>query len=466
LAKFATVKAIKDFVAASIKFLKVFREWDAVWQYRPNDPCFYHGVGYCANPDDIPAKGESPETHPTKWNIIGGAESGATFTPTPNRVTKFDPDSRLRSGGYAFEPDHVITKKEINRRVTTLQLYGKESLLMSNAGQILRRLRGFDLGVPYLSNLAEIYHFDTDALNQYQEPGVSITAEGDATRFVGKNDLLDGLPLVPAIVSFPPHEVVSKSILGNFSVTKNIPASENSTVEFWARLFAMNNNVLFRIGTPADTVVLLVGLGDPEYCAAGSDEDVEYCVPGEENIPYSTAKTMGSVLEHRTPNGVETIVLDATGTDPVYDVPAEIPYSLANPEDPEYSVACEHGALADIPEKEWLHVAVVNRKTVISVFITDKRFDFTKYSVADQPVTAVINETLDDFNLDELYIDGGAALDFEDFVENTRAKLPYAALSCREKWFVLEAEDVNKVKTNLFETQEFKTAVRAVINNL
>jgi hypothetical protein len=466
LARFPTVQAVKDFVRASIRFLKVFRQWDADWQYQPSDPCFYHGVGYCANPDNMPMQGESPETHPTKWNIIGGSESGATYTPTPNRVTKFDEDSRLHSGAEAVEPDHVIRKKELDLRVTTLQLYSERSLLMSNARQILRRQRGWDLGIPYLSLLSEIYHFDTDLLNQDQESAIAIAYENESPKIVGKEDMWGDLYLAPAIIGIPPYEIFSRSLFGTFKITRTIPASENCTIEFWARLLDTENSIPFRLKSATDEVRMFAGLTDPEYGIADPGDPV-YDQPELDDIPYSVARAAGSVLEHRTSNNeVSTIILDAMGMDPEYSQPEDIAYSIADGGDPDYSEATEHEALVDIKEKTWIHFAIVNTKTKISVFITDKCFDFLKTSFADQPVTIFINELMDVFNLDELFIDPATALDFSEFAGNTKTKIPYAALSHEEKWLILEAEDINKVKTNLFETDAFRTAVEAVVNDM
>jgi hypothetical protein len=470
LAKFATVKAIKDFIVASIKFLKVFRQWDPDWQYLASDPCFYHGVGYCANPDDVPVKGQSPESHPMKWNIIGGSDSGATYIPTPNRVTKFDEGARLRSGGPALEPYHVVRKRELNLRVTTLQLYSRKSLLVSNARQVLRRKRGWDLGIPYLSPASEVYHFDTDLLNQHQQSTILITQTGEPARLVGREDILDDrLPLLPAIEGIPPYEVLSRSLLGKFSIEKLFPASENCTVEFWARMIDVENSVLFRFGSDTDTVLLFVGLTDPEYDEAAAG-DPGYSLSEGGDPPYSAARTAGSVLEHRSVDGVvSAIMLDATGMDPEYDEPAagDIPYSVAaDADDPVYSVAKEHEALVEIKEESWIHMAIVNTASKISVFITDKRFDFLKSSLAVKSVNLKINELKNDLNLDELMLDPVTALDFPAFAENTEAGIPYAALSHEEKWFVLEAEDTDKVKTNLFDTDAFRAAVEAVISSM
>ena len=452
--------------SAAINILEAFHHWKGNYHYCPWDPCYQYGNFYCANPEDPPDIGESPESHPQKWNVIGGGESGATYIPTANRIAKFDPTARLRSGYEATELSHVIRKRELNLRVTSLQLYSNKSLLMSNAQQALRRQRGWDLGIPYLSPSSEVYHFDTDLLNQNQQSNVSIT--GDSLQLVGKEDLLDEFTLLAAIIGIPPYEVISKSLLGNCKITKNIPASERSTFEFWIRLLSTDNHVLFRIGTAADTVLMYVGLANPEYSEA-EPGDPAYSMEHDEDPQYSVSKIAGSILEHRTPDGSESVVmLDAQGMDPEYSAPApeENPYSVEVMGDPVYSVARNYGALVSINEDRWLHLAVVNTRQKLSVFITDKRFDFQKYSYDDLPMTAVFNENFDLLNIDEFLIDPVTDLVFSAFVENTEARLPYAALSHQEKWLVLEAEDTNKVKTNLFETDAFRTAVEAVVNNM
>jgi hypothetical protein len=450
---------------AAISILQAFHHWSENYQYSPADPCFYDGNFYYADETNIPIPGENPETHPLKWNAIGEG-AGATYIPTPNRVTKFDDSARLRSGYEAIEPYHVVRKRELNLRVTTLQLYSNKSLLMSNARQALRRQRGWDMGIPYPTQFSEVYHFDTDLLDQNQHSSISII--GDNLQLAGKDDILDKFTLFAAIVGIPPYEVISKSLLGNFKITKNIPASENSTVEFWIRPLTTDNHILFRIGTATDSVLMYVGLADPEY-SEPVPGDPHYSIAYDEDPEYCIAKVAGSILEHLTINGTESIVmLDAQGMDPEYSEAAsgDPPYNFAAFGDPIYSVATEYEAIVDIDENKWIHFAVVNTKQKLSVYINDKRFDFQKFSYDDMPVSAIFNENLGIFNIDELFIDSTIALGFPAFAENTIARLPYAALDHQEKWFILEAEDINKVKTNLFETDAFRAAVEAVINNI
>lgn len=418
MAKFATVRAIKGFVAASIRFLKAFRQWDPGWQYHPGDPCFYHGVGYCANPGDIPAAGESPESCPAKWNVIGGAESGATFTPTPNRVTKFDDDARLRSGGEAVDPDHVIRKRELNLRVTTLQLCSKKSLLMSNARQALRRQRGWDLGIPYLSPQSEVYHFDTDLLNQHQLSAISVEQEGEVS-------------LLPSsvILDYPPFEIISRSLYGKFSVNKIVPASESSTVEFWTRISDPVDLVLFQYGIQSDNIRLTIGKTDPEYSTAAPG-DILYCVSDSQDLNYSFPRAYGNSIVERITDGKIEII-------DVSDL--------------------------DIPTNTWIHIAVVNTQNAILLYVDNKSIAFEKSSTDAEEALLIINGRKCEFNLDELMIDPAIALSFDSFLLNTAKRIPYAALDYQQKWFVLEAEDAKKVKTNLFETDAFREAVLAIL---
>jgi hypothetical protein len=58
---------------SAIKVLQAFHFWHSDYKYKKGNPCYSNGKFYYANPDDLPAIGESPESHPSKWmTIIGG----------------------------------------------------------------------------------------------------------------------------------------------------------------------------------------------------------------------------------------------------------------------------------------------------------------------------------------------------------------------------------------------------------
>jgi hypothetical protein len=68
------------------------------------------------------------------------------------------------------------------------------------------------------------------------------------------------------------------------------------------------------------------------------------------------------------------------------------------------------------------------------------------------------------FNLDELSIVAGAAETYEGFSENTKNRVPYAALDYTQKYAVIMVDDPAKLRTNIFESDQFREAVQAIID--
>jgi hypothetical protein len=52
--------------ADTVKLL-AFYMWQADYTYTANNPVFFNGKLYFANPASVPAPGQSPATHPAKW---------------------------------------------------------------------------------------------------------------------------------------------------------------------------------------------------------------------------------------------------------------------------------------------------------------------------------------------------------------------------------------------------------------
>jgi hypothetical protein len=46
--------------------------WKAAYQYAANEPVFFEGKPYYANPDNLPAPGQNPLDYPEKWIPSGG----------------------------------------------------------------------------------------------------------------------------------------------------------------------------------------------------------------------------------------------------------------------------------------------------------------------------------------------------------------------------------------------------------
>jgi hypothetical protein len=316
--------------------------------------------------------------------------------------------------------------------IMALKFYSKKTIMLTNARIVDRRMKRWDIGIPYLSATGEIYHFDTDIHNADQQTSVTIGHDGDAPALVDINDNNGQIFLGPAVQDAAPFEMKGRSLYGHFSVTAQVPKT-GSTVEFWARFADVNNVAILSAGKSGeDEIAFNIGGSDPAYSAAET-ADIPYSLPDEDGVAYSSAGTTGNHAEHTWQGGSETVGLDEAGI--------------------------------TIAQNTWIHIAVTATPDTISLFIGNNRIDFEKYNKTSGNMNVVINEDEDEFNLDELMIDRTVFVSFDDFSANTENRIPYAALDYREKWAVLMVDDPDKVKTNLFETEQFRSAVQAVINS-
>jgi hypothetical protein len=314
--------------------------------------------------------------------------------------------------------------------ILALKFYSKKTIMFTNARIVNRRQKRWDIGLPYLSGSTEVYHFDTDTNNVDQEASITIGYSGEAPALVGADDNNGQIYLGPAVLDVAPYEMKGRSLYGHFSISAQIPKID-ATVEFWGRPIQTQNIVILRAGLAAeDEIVLNIGGSDPAYSAPDVG-DIAYSLPEGDGVAYSTASTTGNRLDHTWPAGSESVDLDAEGI--------------------------------AITQNTWTHLAVVSTAENISLFINKNRIDFEKYVQTPGNMNVEINEDQDEFNLDELAIDRSIAATFERFSANSDNHVPYAALNYQEKWMVLMAEDPEKVKTNLFETEQFRNAVQAVI---
>ena len=216
-----------------------------------------------------------------------------------------------------------------------------------------------------------------------------------------------------------------------------------------------------------ESITLRTGTKDAPECAySGAEEDGIAYSAGDPPMAYSAAESDGIAYSGAEDDGIEysgaeqPIPYSAAGSDPGNTV---IHTWLDGEETA--SLDDESTLLNTIPRKTWLHVAAVATPDIIALYIGSKKIEFEKKSEAAGPFALTLNPAKNEFNVDEILLDETAAVEFEEFAENTEGRVPYAALDYREKWFVLEAQTPDKVKTNLFETEQFRTAVQAVIDS-
>jgi hypothetical protein len=346
------------------------------------------------------------------------------------------------------------------------KVFSKKTLMVTNRRIVDRRFVGWDIGLPYLTAGSRVYHFDTDLKDHKQDSNISLLYPGDPPALKDRTDTNGEIFFNPAVIDKVPYEMIGRSLHGLFSLSTQLPAMPVFTYEAWVRFFYENNAVILRLASATESIVFKLAIEDPEYSVADVD-GIEYSVADVDGIPYSVP---GVVMS-------DSMVYSVADTDGIaYDVPDTdgIPYSIAsisggNSVTHTWSGGTETRFLDDlgfiIASKTWLHIAVVSTSSTLSLFIGKSRVDFLKQDGAAQQMTLTLNEGQTEFNIDEFSINPGAAVNFSEFSDNTDNRIPYAALDYRQKWFVLEAQDPALIKTNLFESEQFRTAVQAVIDS-
>lgn len=400
-----------------------------------------------------------------------------------SEISEFD-RTRITTDGSFYEhrnttdsPWITVAKQETGGTMSR-SLYSTDKLLLTNAKISERRKAGFDIGKPYLSANSKIYHFDENWKDQNGEQSYSIeTTQGSdfLPVIIGKDNLMydcngsylgrkeSELSFKPAILAVAPYSDTARSLYGVFKLTFDLHNSNTFTVDFWIKFYYAENQVLFDIGTDQDRIQFICLSGEPNYNVPQTYNGIP-----EPPYNYETKQTDALVYNHAQVSakdmyvkhqGVSTFEIRSLGT-------------VSGKE------LCTEGS--------WTHFAVVMTENTISCFIQDEKIEFARYSSTHTNTTAVINDNTDrkhvirpdgsEFEnrehsaiLDELFVDESAAETFESFKQTTENKIPWGSLPYTDDYMVLVAkEDSNGkplIKTNIFNSDEFKAAVQAVIDS-
>lgn len=313
-------------------------------------------------------------------------------------------------------------------------MYSDNTLVLTNAGINERRKSGHDVGRPYLSESSLVYHFDTNMLNQKQETQCEISYETEPPALVGREDNTDLVPIdfTPAILAVSPFSEVGKSLYGQYSLKHPVGSGNTWTVDFWIQYIWAEDQVLFTVGTEHDALQLINSRGEPDYNAEAEGEPKYNAETNDAaSVVYNVAKGQGNFLMHSGMASSALVELDKMGIKFVSNT--------------------------------WLHFGVVMTEEKITAYLNDQKIEYDRYSAAPEAAEARLNESRGSFILDELMIDPDTAEAFEDFAETTANKVPFGALDWREKWFVIDAENLANIRTNLWDAPSFKEAVRTII---
>lgn len=348
--------------------------------------------------------------------------------------TKITPYGTYYEYRPTIDADWITIAKQETRGLLSQLMYSDNTLIVTNADINDRRKIGHDIGRPYLSEQSLIYHFDTNLLNQHQQTQCDIQYDADPPALVGREDNNDVVPIdfTPAILAVSPYSEVGKSLYGQYSLNHPIGESNTWTVDFWLQYIWAEGQVLFTIGTESDKIQILNSTGEPNY-----NEPMDQEPPYNTDIiqrtsqPYNVALGADNFLQHAGIAQTETLSLSEMGI--------------------------------TFESNTWLHFAVVMTPEKITAYLNDKEVPFSRFALATEIATINLNETKNSFILDEFLVDPVTSETFGDFVETTKNKVPFGSLDWRQQWFVLDAKKTANIKTNIFESEVFRSAVKKII---
>ncbi len=348
--------------------------------------------------------------------------------------TRITPDGTYYEHRDGLEAGWEAVSKQETRGLLSRAIYSDSSMIVGNASIQERRALGHDIGRPYISSDSIIYHFDTDMNDQHGMTGYQMTAI-DAPQLKGREDNTGAqvIDFTPAILAVAPYSEIGKALYGQYSLTHPLGANHEWTVDFWIQYIWAENQILFRIGNPEDMIYIMNATDEVNY---NEDEGTLYNTATAESdeLCYNVADVANTKIYHQGAAGSEVINL------------SDEPFNMS------------------FEPNLWLHFAVVYDDDNIVIWINDRKKEFKRFSSGTYESTAVFNENLNSFILDELLIDKLHKERFTDFAEGSENKIPFASLDWRNKYMIIDHS--GELKTNLFDSELFKDAVKKIIQEM
>ena len=393
-------------------------------------------------------------------------------------------------------------------------------ILIGNFSQVQQRVLGHDIGRPYLSDEAKVWHFDDDVLcNDGTEGGLVIA--GDYS-LVGKNQSVKTMDYTPAVLDTAPYCINAKSITGNIRLEKTVEDAVELCVDFWLQFSFAEAQTLFSISNVNDGIKLQLNPDEPVAVVSGACSwkertgDIVWTknrnpIVGDDvysgNPDNGTLAPVGVISSLNKSDSYLVLSIVLSGSSAIYQFESgdadsnwEIfapktewypSYALANAAIPGTKEIVHTGYMTsepvdlsefgkDFKEGAWAHIAVIFSPDDIQVMfqpVDDKipgMVSFDRYSSARDDFNIILNNDMDTILIDELYIDNVSESE-EDFARQTRERFPWGALDNNDTdgWFIFDARNPNKVKSNILDTfkanllnsTEFSEAVKKILQS-
>jgi hypothetical protein len=417
LAGYPTIRPIRE--------LDAFRQWSANYQYIGEDPVFFHGSAYFANPVMVPDIGESPASTPLKWIQLARPDPGPM---------------------------------DITEGARTPQLFYQPGLIISNTTALRLRKAHQDQGVQYLSSASRVYHLDGDLLDQdqlnpleifvriefyYNDESISEFSYNDtaASTFAFNSTSPDGVvphfisedsELEPPITMEPaipkkPFKEVAESLYGSYSSVFVMPDNAGlNTFDFWFKLAQGGGVDILDAELPTGEYFLVELAYEEPFWNDNSG------VSPPDNFSYNVNVLQPGTLvynERDVRSGLSA-VLGYNGNVQIVDF--EIPDK-------------------DLPQiNRWNHIALEITGSQINVFINGFARSFNRMSSGFGGDTSItINRQQVPIVLDEILFDWTVAESFFRYNQISQLRYPWAYHEWSEGWLTIYGDSANRIDSNL-----------------
>jgi hypothetical protein len=414
-------------VIKPITALEAFRRWSPLYEYQAEDPTFYNGSAYFANPVSVPDVGQSPATHPGKWIQLARPDAGPI---------------------------------DLTEGARTPQLFYQPGLIISNSTALRLRKAHQDQGMQYPSLNSKVYHLDGDLLDQDQQNPLTIiprSPEFDFNDLINSEfpfndveasifswnmaDLADNViphfisensPPEPPITTDPaipkkPFKEISEAYFGSFSVPIVMADGNGQNVlDYWFKTAVGGGFNIFSIKLPTGELFdLALGHEEPYWNdnsgMSGHDAfpfNINVALPG--TVVYNERSTSAGL------NGVQGFGGEATVT------PIAIPNN-------------------NLPQpNRWNHIALGIENGAFSIFLNGRQQTIPRLSSGFGGTTEItINPQQKPIVLDEILMDWTTSISFARFSEVSMIRLPWAYHEWKDKWLTIFANDPDNFDSNL-----------------
>jgi hypothetical protein len=305
-----------------------------------------------------------------------------------------------------------------------------------------RRAKGYDIGIPYLSDASRVAHCD-----DYSE----LSRQGNDTWLLdqyGSNFFLiigggslegEAEGIVLALKAAAPYATEARALFGNFCLQASTGTALVYTVDFWIKYFWNEGQVVLSAGND-DELVRIEVVDDEPYLNDVSTDGVWLNDTPTDGVWLNEIKDAHTRVA-RYYQGIWSYI-------PITDENGNQGFSTG----------------------EWYHIGITNTGSLLQLFINDTVFTFDSQPPTG-PVQIEINPTtgqIDGENslilVDEILVDTTTAEDPALFRQHTVRRIPWGKLDDAYPWMIFDVKDPALFRTNIFQSQDFAAAVRGILN--